>query len=55
MVRLQIVRDWVMKFNARGPDGLVDRKALGQSFRLTNVRRNALAPIIESGPMPGTL
>jgi len=26
-VTLQIVRDWVMKFNARGPDGLIDRKA----------------------------
>ena len=24
-VTLQIVRDWVMKFNAHGPDGLIDR------------------------------
>ena len=23
----QIVRDWVAKFNALGPDGLIDRKA----------------------------
>lgn len=23
-VRLQIVRDWVLRFNARGPDGLPD-------------------------------
>ena len=29
-VTLQIVRDWVIKFNAQGPDGLVDRKAPGQ-------------------------
>jgi transposase len=28
-VTLQIVRDWVVKFNARGPDGLIDRKAPG--------------------------
>ncbi len=28
-VTLQIVRDWVMKFNAHGPDGLIDRKAPG--------------------------
>ena len=28
-VTLQIVRDWVMKFNAAGPDGLIDRKAPG--------------------------
>jgi transposase len=28
-VTVQIVRDWVMKFNALGPDGLIDRKAPG--------------------------
>src|SRR5215211_6144119 len=28
-VTLQIVRDWVVKFNAHGPDGLIDRKAPG--------------------------
>jgi hypothetical protein len=28
-VTLQIVRDWVLKFNADGPDGLIDRKAPG--------------------------
>ena len=26
-VTLQIVRDWAMKFNAHGPDGLIDKKA----------------------------
>ena len=26
-VTLQIVRDWVIRFNARGPDGLLDGKA----------------------------
>src|SRR5271165_3230099 len=26
-VTLQVVRDWVLKFNARGPEGLIDRKA----------------------------
>ena len=26
-VGLQIVRDWVVRFNAEGPDGLIDRKA----------------------------
>ena len=25
-VGLQIIRDWVLRFNARGPDGLVDGK-----------------------------
>jgi hypothetical protein len=28
-VTLQIVRDWVVKFNAHGPEGLVDRKPPG--------------------------
>ena len=29
-VTLQIVRDWVVKFNAQGPDGLIDKKAPGR-------------------------
>ena len=30
-VGLQIVRDWVVRFNAEGPAGLVDRKAPGKA------------------------
>jgi transposase len=51
-VTLQIVRDWVVKFNAHGPDGLIDRKAPGQPPRLNDTHRAALAQIIESGPIP---
>ena len=51
-VTLQIVRDWVVKFNAQGPDGLIDRKAPGQPSRLNDSHRAALAKIIESGPTP---
>jgi len=51
-VTLQIVRDWVVKFNAHGPDGLIDRKAPGQKPRLNGDHRAALAAIIESGPIP---
>jgi transposase len=51
-VTLQVIRDWVMRFNAQGPDGLVDRKAPGQPFRLNDVHRAALAAVIERGPMP---
>jgi transposase len=51
-VTLQIVRDWVMKFNAHGPDGLIDRKAPGQPSRLNDTHRAALAAVIESGPTP---
>lgn len=51
-VTLQIVRDWVVKFNAQGPDGLIDRKPPGQPSRLNNTHRAALIAIIESGPIP---
>ena len=51
-VGLQIVRDWVVKFNAHGPEGLVDRKAPGQPPRLNDEHRAALAAMIESGPIP---
>jgi transposase len=51
-VTVQIVRDWVVKFNARGPDGLIDRKAPGRASRLNEDHRKALAAMIESGPTP---
>src|SRR5215217_7561189 len=51
-VTLQIVRDWVVKLNAHGPDGLIDRKAPGQPSRLNDTHRAALATMIESGPIP---
>ena len=44
--------DWALKFNAQGPDGLVDRKAPGQPPRLNEAQRAALAAILESGPIP---
>ena len=33
-VGLQIVRDWVLRFNARGADGLLDGKSSGQPSKL---------------------
>ena len=51
-VTLQIVRDWVVKFNAAGPDGLIDRKAPGQPSILNATHRAALVEAIERGPMP---
>src|SRR5437879_8956507 len=51
-VTVQIVRDWVSKFNAHGPEGLIDRKAPGQPSRLNGMHRAALAAAIESGPIP---
>ena len=51
-VGLQIVRDWVLRFNAEGPDGLIDRKAPGKASTLTPVQRAALAGVVEVGPEP---
>jgi len=51
-VTLQIVRDWVMRFNARGPDGLLDGKAPGKPSILNDAQRRALVEIVESGPIP---
>jgi transposase len=51
-VGLQIVRDWVLRFNARGPDGLRDGKSPGQPSRLNDTQRQAIARMIESGPIP---
>ena len=31
-VGLQIIRDWVLRFNARGPDGLVDGEVTGRTL-----------------------
>ena len=42
-VTLQIVRDWVLRFNANGSQGLIDRKAPGQPSRLDAAHRAALA------------
>jgi len=42
----------VLKFNAHGPEGLIDRKPPGQASRLTDAHRSALAAMIESGPIP---
>lgn len=51
-VGLQIVRDWVVRFNAEGPEGLIDRKAPGQTPKLDAAQRAALARMVEDGPIP---
>jgi transposase len=51
-VTLQIVRDWVIKFNAQGPAGLIDRKPPGQPALLSDAHRQQLAAMLEAGPIP---
>jgi transposase len=51
-VTVQIVRDWVVRFNVRGPDGLINGKAPGKPSLLNEDQRTALAQAIERGPTP---
>jgi len=51
-VGLQIIRDWVIRFNAEGPDGLIDRKGSGPPSRLNDAQRAALRQAVEDGPKP---
>jgi transposase len=51
-VTVQIVRDWVVRFNARGADGLINGKAPGKPSLLNDDQRAALAHAIERGPTP---
>jgi transposase len=51
-VTLQIVRDWVLRFNECGFDGLATRKAPGRASILNDEQRAKLASIVETGPIP---
>ena len=51
-VGLQTVRDWVVRFNARGPEALIDGKAPGNVCKLSAHHREALLALVESGPIP---
>lgn len=53
-VGLQIVRDWVVRFNAEGVDGLIDRKAPGAAPKLNDDQRQALVVLVEAGPIPAS-
>jgi transposase len=46
----QTLRDWVHRFNERGPDGLCDIHAGGIEPRLSAERKAELAAIVEAGP-----
>jgi len=50
-VTLQSVRDWVLRFNAQGPEGLIAIKAPGPQPKLDDAQRLALKEIVEAGPI----
>lgn len=51
-VGLQTIRDWVLRFNVGGPQGLINAKAPGKPPKLSDEQRRALREIVENGPIP---
>lgn len=48
----QTLRDWVIRFNEQGPDGLINIPAPGAPAKLNKGHRAFLARIVEEGPIP---
>ncbi len=48
----QLLRDWVLRFNAEGPGGLIDREAPGARSKLTPEQLSAVVRLVEDGPIP---
>jgi len=50
----QTLRDWVIRFNEAGPEGLMDRWDNGSVRRLSGEQLEDLASLVETGPDPET-
>jgi transposase len=48
----QTLRDWVIRFNEQGPDGLINKVSPGAPGKLTNEHKAFLARLVEDGPIP---
>ena len=48
----QTLRDWVIRFNEQGPDGLINVPSPGAPGKLNDEHKTFLARIVEEGPMP---
>ena len=48
----QTLRDWVIRFNEQGPDGLINVLAPGAPAKLNKEHRAFLARIVDEGPIP---
>ena len=44
---VQTVRDWVLRFNEGGPEGLIDPKPPGKAPRLNGAQRQALVKVVK--------
>jgi len=48
----QTLRDWVIRFNDEGPEGLINIPSPGAPAKLTTEHKAFLARIVEEGPVP---
>src|SRR5579863_9534280 len=48
----QTLRDWVIRFNEQGPDGLINIPSPGVPPKLGKTHRAFLARLVEEGPIP---
>jgi transposase len=48
----QTLRDWVVRFNAEGPEGLINKPSPGAPGKLTDEHKAFLMRIVEEGPIP---
>jgi transposase len=48
----QTLRDWVIRFNERGPDGLINIPSPGVPRKLGKKHRAFLVRLVEAGPIP---
>jgi len=54
----QTLRDWVIRFNDEGPEGLIDHKSPGRKSKLNPQQKSQLAQLVEQGPgdhVPGLI
>ena len=50
----QTLRDWVIRFNEQGPEGLISKPSPGAPGKLSAEHKAFLAHIVEAGPIPAT-
>src|ERR1700688_3931148 len=48
----QTLRDWVIRFNEQGPDGLVNIPSPGAPPKLDDMHKAFLRRIVDEGPIP---
>jgi transposase len=48
----QTLRDWVIRFNEQGPEGLISKPSPGAPGKLSAKHKAFLARIVETGPIP---